>query len=152
MRLFLALLFVAAASHAAAQPTLTVLSSNATKALVEELGPQYEHDLVVGAARDKSILDQLLDRPADPALVEPQRCGQRCQRHRPTPFELGQHGALRGGPTHLRQQRPLSSHVHTGEVAEESGGLGRLVGRQRVGHAKQYVVLDNYRQRQQNGE
>ena len=42
MRLLFALLFVAAASDAAAQPTLTVLSSNATKALVEELGPQYE--------------------------------------------------------------------------------------------------------------
>ena len=41
MRLLVTLLCLAAASPAAAQ-SLTVLSSNATKALIEELGPQYE--------------------------------------------------------------------------------------------------------------
>jgi 4-carboxymuconolactone decarboxylase len=41
MRLFTAALVIAVASNAAAQ-SLTVLSSNATKALIEELGPQYE--------------------------------------------------------------------------------------------------------------
>ena len=41
MRLFIAVLSLAIASNAAAQ-SLTVLSSNATKALVEELGPQFE--------------------------------------------------------------------------------------------------------------
>ena len=41
MRLLVTLLCLAAASPAAAQ-SLTVLSSNATKALLEELGPQYE--------------------------------------------------------------------------------------------------------------
>ena len=41
MRLLVSLLCFAAASPAAAQ-SLTVLSSNATKALIEELGPQYE--------------------------------------------------------------------------------------------------------------
>lgn len=41
MRLLVTLLCLAAASPAAAQ-TLTVLSSNATKALLEELGPQFE--------------------------------------------------------------------------------------------------------------
>jgi 4-carboxymuconolactone decarboxylase len=50
MRPFIAALFLAAASNAVApfdsaqgrQPSLTVLSSNATKALIEELGPQFE--------------------------------------------------------------------------------------------------------------
>src|SRR5688572_16694831 len=42
MRLMFALLFCAAASNAAAQQTLTVLSSNATKALIHELHPQFE--------------------------------------------------------------------------------------------------------------
>jgi 4-carboxymuconolactone decarboxylase len=41
MRLLVTLLCLAAASPAAAQ-SLTVLSSNATKALIEELGPQYD--------------------------------------------------------------------------------------------------------------
>ena len=41
MREFLAALILLAASPAAAQ-SLTVLSSNATKALIEELGPQFE--------------------------------------------------------------------------------------------------------------
>ena len=41
MRLLVTLLCLAAASPAAAQ-SLTVLSSNATKALIEELGPQFE--------------------------------------------------------------------------------------------------------------
>jgi molybdate transport system substrate-binding protein len=41
MRAFFTLLFCVAASSAAAQ-SLTVLSSNATRALVEELAPQYE--------------------------------------------------------------------------------------------------------------
>src|SRR5262245_35093609 len=41
MRLLVTLLCLAAASPAAAQ-SLTVLSSNATKALIEELGPHYE--------------------------------------------------------------------------------------------------------------
>ncbi|MEO7134421.1 MAG: substrate-binding domain-containing protein [Vicinamibacterales bacterium] len=41
MRLIVTLLCLAAASPAVAQP-LTVLSSNATKALIEELGPQFE--------------------------------------------------------------------------------------------------------------
>lgn len=41
MRLFITVLSLAVASSAAAQ-SLTVLSSNATKALVEELGPQFE--------------------------------------------------------------------------------------------------------------
>jgi len=41
MRLLIALLVLAVASSAAAQ-SLTVLSSNATKALVEELAPQFE--------------------------------------------------------------------------------------------------------------
>jgi 4-carboxymuconolactone decarboxylase len=41
MRAYLAALFVMAASPAAAQ-SLTVLSSNATKALIEELAPQFE--------------------------------------------------------------------------------------------------------------
>ena len=42
MRAILAVLCLAVASNAAAQQTLTVLSSNATKALIEELGPQFE--------------------------------------------------------------------------------------------------------------
>ena len=42
MRAYLAALVVLAASPAAAQPTLTVLSSNATKALIHELHPQFE--------------------------------------------------------------------------------------------------------------
>src|SRR6187401_3735228 len=41
MRLFTAALLIAVASNAAAQ-SLTILSSNATKALIEELGPQFE--------------------------------------------------------------------------------------------------------------
>lgn len=41
MRAFLALLSLATATNAAAQP-LTIFSSNATKALIEELAPQYE--------------------------------------------------------------------------------------------------------------
>jgi 4-carboxymuconolactone decarboxylase len=41
MRLFIALLTLALASTAGAQ-SLTVMSSNATKALIEELGPQFE--------------------------------------------------------------------------------------------------------------
>ena len=41
MRLLIAVLSLAVASSAAAQ-SLTILSSNATKALVEELGPQFE--------------------------------------------------------------------------------------------------------------
>ena len=41
MRFLLTLLCLAAASPAAAQ-SLTLLSSNATKALIEELGPQFE--------------------------------------------------------------------------------------------------------------
>ena len=41
MRLLIALLALAAASNAAAQ-SLTILSSNATRALVEQLGPQFE--------------------------------------------------------------------------------------------------------------
>src|SRR5687768_8416748 len=42
MRLLVTLLCVAAASPAAAQQTLTVLSSNATNALIHELHPQFE--------------------------------------------------------------------------------------------------------------
>jgi molybdate transport system substrate-binding protein len=42
MRLFIALCSLAVASNAAAQPTLTVLSSNATRALIHELHPQFE--------------------------------------------------------------------------------------------------------------
>jgi 4-carboxymuconolactone decarboxylase len=42
MRAILAVLSLAIASTAGAQQTLTVLSSNATKALIEELGPQFE--------------------------------------------------------------------------------------------------------------
>ncbi len=41
MRLFIALLTLALASDASAQ-SLTIFSSNATKALIEELGPQFE--------------------------------------------------------------------------------------------------------------
>ena len=41
MRLLVTLLCLAATSPAAAQ-SLTVMSSNATKALIEELGPQFE--------------------------------------------------------------------------------------------------------------
>ena len=41
MRAYLAVLFLLAASPAASQ-TLTILSSNATKALIEELAPQFE--------------------------------------------------------------------------------------------------------------
>src|SRR5215204_1823942 len=41
MRLFIAMLTLAVASSAAGQ-SLTVLSSNATKALIEELAPQFE--------------------------------------------------------------------------------------------------------------
>ena len=42
MRLFITVLCLAAASNAAAQQTLTVLSSNATNALIHELHPQFE--------------------------------------------------------------------------------------------------------------
>jgi len=42
MRLSFTILLLAAASSASAQQPLTVLSSNATKALIEELGPQFE--------------------------------------------------------------------------------------------------------------
>jgi 4-carboxymuconolactone decarboxylase len=42
MRAYLAALFLLAAAPAAAQPTLTVLSSNATNALIHELHPQFE--------------------------------------------------------------------------------------------------------------
>ena len=42
MRLIISVLCLAAASNAAAQPTLTVLSSNATNALIHELHPQFE--------------------------------------------------------------------------------------------------------------
>jgi len=42
MRSFIVAISLAVASNAAAQQTLTVLSSNATKALIQELGPQFE--------------------------------------------------------------------------------------------------------------
>ena len=42
MRLFITVLCLATASSAAAQQTLTVLSSNATNALIHELHPQFE--------------------------------------------------------------------------------------------------------------
>src|SRR5690349_6110785 len=42
MRLLIALLLCAVASSASAQQTLTVLSSNATNALIHELHPQFE--------------------------------------------------------------------------------------------------------------
>jgi molybdate transport system substrate-binding protein len=42
MRSFIAVLCLAVASNAAAQQTLTVGSSNATKALIQELGPVFE--------------------------------------------------------------------------------------------------------------
>ncbi len=42
MRLLITLFCLAAAAPAAAQQTLTVLSSNATKALIHEVQPQFE--------------------------------------------------------------------------------------------------------------
>jgi 4-carboxymuconolactone decarboxylase len=42
MRSFIVVICLAVASNAAAQQTLTVLSSNATKALIQELAPQFE--------------------------------------------------------------------------------------------------------------
>ena len=44
MRALIVALCLAVASNSAAQQTLTVLSSNATKALIEELGPQFEKE------------------------------------------------------------------------------------------------------------
>ena len=62
MRLLVTLLCLAAASPVAAQ-SLTVLSSNATKALIEELGPQYEkatgHKLTIRFDNSSALKDRI---------------------------------------------------------------------------------------------